>query len=286
MLLFPIRNALVNRLPYSVLVQYSRNQVKPVNLVLIPKRNFGQGQKIRIFGHAKPKSASKYPDFTPLIFALPMFLFTVTFFDWSKIKQKYGFAPFDGIRKIFYVTGAGVHYSEIYDKTVVDKVDPGLQYAFEENADKMKEYMERQALERYKTEIEGIAAENPDIKGLLDETKVEMSATEVMEAKKSWLKNLKAEAGPFAMVEDSDFEPQTSENMGFKHRKIVEYENRIRQYSTPDKIFRYFATYQVIDKKGDAHIMMTPDDFLRSITPGIKQPEKLGKFSRVLAKNI
>ena len=28
-------------------------------------------------------------------------------------------------------------------------------------------------------------------------------------------------------------------SMGFKARKIIEYENRIRQYSTPDKIFRY-----------------------------------------------
>ena len=32
---------------------------------------------------------------------------------------------------------------------------------------------------------------------------------------------------------------------GFRNRKIMEYENRIRQYSTPDKIFRYFATFKV-----------------------------------------
>ncbi len=38
--------------------------------------------------------------------------------------------------------------------------------------------------------------------------------------------------------------------VGFRSRKIIEYENRIRQYSTPDKIFRYFATYRVIDEKG------------------------------------
>ena len=30
-------------------------------------------------------------------------------------------------------------------------------------------------------------------------------------------------------------------SMGFKARKIIEYENRIRQYSTPDKIFRYLT---------------------------------------------
>ncbi len=33
--------------------------------------------------------------------------------------------------------------------------------------------------------------------------------------------------------------------MGFRERRIVEYENRIRTYSTPDKIFRYFATLKV-----------------------------------------
>lgn len=55
--------------------------------------------------------------------------------------------------------------------------------------------------------------------------------------------------------------------------QIIEYENRIRQYSTPDKIFRYFATLKVYGDHGDHEIFMTPDDFLRCITPGIKQPE-------------
>jgi len=56
----------------------------------------------------------------------------------------------------------------------------------------------------------------------------------------------------------------------------MEYENRIRQYSTPDKTFRYFATLQVLNAAGDSEIFMTPDDFLRSITPGIKQPDGNG----------
>ena len=43
--------------------------------------------------------------------------------------------------------------------------------------------------------------------------------------------------------------------VGFRNRKIIEYENRIRQYSTPDKIFRYFATYKVTDEKGKNHII-------------------------------
>ena len=61
----------------------------------------------------------------------------------------------------------------------------------------------------------------------------------------------------------------------------MEYENRIRQYSTPDKVFRYFATLQVAHPSGESHeVYMTPDDFLRSMTPGIKQPD--GKGIRLL----
>lgn len=68
----------------------------------------------------------------------------------------------------------------------------------------------------------------------------------------------------------------SKKKIGFKDRKFIEYENRIRAYSTPDKIFRYFATYKVLLENGDSDIFMTPDDFLRSITPGEKQPDDLG----------
>ncbi|CAH1793329.1 unnamed protein product [Owenia fusiformis] len=64
--------------------------------------------------------------------------------------------------------------------------------------------------------------------------------------------------------------------VGFRDRKIIEYEDRIRAYSTPDKIFRYFATLKVKSEHGESEIYMTPDDFVRSITPGVKQPENLG----------
>ncbi|KAG0719238.1 Calcium uptake protein 1, mitochondrial [Chionoecetes opilio] len=68
--------------------------------------------------------------------------------------------------------------------------------------------------------------------------------------------------------------PNTSAN------PIIEYENRIRAYSTPDKIFRYFATYKVIHRieggTDRTEIYMTPDDFLRALTPGMQQPNGLG----------
>lgn len=55
--------------------------------------------------------------------------------------------------------------------------------------------------------------------------------------------------------------------------QIIEYENRIRQFSTPDKVFRYFATIQVPTSDDRYEIFMTPQDFLTSMTPGMKQPE-------------
>lgn len=56
-------------------------------------------------------------------------------------------------------------------------------------------------------------------------------------------------------------------------QQVIEYENRIRAYSTPDKIFRYFATLKAAMDNGDVEIYMTPEDFIRSITPDEKQPE-------------
>ena len=58
----------------------------------------------------------------------------------------------------------------------------------------------------------------------------------------------------------------------YTYLQIIEYENRLRAYSTPDKIFRYFATVKVSSLEG-TEVYMTPDDFLRSITPGMRQPD-------------
>ncbi|NXK67728.1 MICU1 protein, partial [Sylvietta virens] len=71
-------------------------------------------------------------------------------------------------------------------------------------------------------------------------------------------------------------EGKKKKRSGFRDRKVMEYENRIRAYSTPDKIFRYFATLKVINEHGESEVFMTPQDFVRSITPNEKQPENLG----------
>lgn len=52
----------------------------------------------------------------------------------------------------------------------------------------------------------------------------------------------------------------------------------MRAYSTPDKIFRYFATVKMMHRDV-SEVYMTPDDFLRAITPGLKQPD--GKIVHV-----
>ncbi|XP_045493404.1 calcium uptake protein 1 homolog, mitochondrial-like, partial [Colias croceus] len=98
-------------------------------------------------------------------------------------------------------------------------------------------------------------------------------------------------------VVDSDSESESEietrkkrfrkEKVGFRDRKIIEYENRMRAYSTPDKIFRYFATVKLTYGE-NTEVYMTPDDFLRAITPGMKQPDGLGldQYRRYDPKNI
>ncbi|XP_040420552.1 calcium uptake protein 1, mitochondrial isoform X1 [Cygnus olor] len=76
--------------------------------------------------------------------------------------------------------------------------------------------------------------------------------------------------------EEAQAEGKRKKRSGFRDRKVMEYENRIRAYSTPDKIFRYFATLKVINEHGESEVFMTPQDFVRSITPNEKQPENLG----------
>ncbi|NXD15194.1 MICU1 protein, partial [Nothocercus nigrocapillus] len=76
--------------------------------------------------------------------------------------------------------------------------------------------------------------------------------------------------------EEAQPEGKKKKRSGFRDRKVMEYENRIRAYSTPDKIFRYFATLKVINEHGESEVFMTPQDFVRSITPNEKQPEHLG----------
>ncbi|XP_049281549.1 calcium uptake protein 1 homolog, mitochondrial-like isoform X3 [Anopheles funestus] len=92
--------------------------------------------------------------------------------------------------------------------------------------------------------------------------------------------------------EDSDVDAQgkkksRKEKIGFRDRKIIEYENRLRTFATADKVFRYFSTIKLIHGETST-VYMTPYDFLRAITPGMKQPEGLGldQYKRYDAKSV
>ncbi|XP_022599591.1 calcium uptake protein 1, mitochondrial isoform X3 [Seriola dumerili] len=89
-------------------------------------------------------------------------------------------------------------------------------------------------------------------------------------------KSVEATSGDNETKDEAGEGKKKKPRSGFRDRKVMEYENRIRAYSTPDKIFRYFATLKVIGEHGDAEVYMTPQDFIRSITPNEKQPENLG----------
>jgi len=45
------------------------------------------------------------------------------------------------------------------------------------------------------------------------------------------------------------------------------FDNRVRQYQTPDNVFSYFASLQLVNKFGRKTTMMSPMDFYSSITP-------------------
>ncbi|XP_060555057.1 calcium uptake protein 1, mitochondrial-like isoform X1 [Ruditapes philippinarum] len=88
-------------------------------------------------------------------------------------------------------------------------------------------------------------------------------------------KNVEIEEKEKEKEKETEKEGKKKKRIGFHDKRMIEYENRIRAYSTPDKIFRYFATLKV-HSSGEWEVFMTPEDFVRSITPGMLQPEGLG----------
>ena len=77
---------------------------------------------------------------------------------------------------------------------------------------------------------------------------------------------------------------------GFRKKKLMQYENKIRRYAQPDKVFRYFATIQACYPDGKKEdVYMTPDDFVRSLTPdGELQPQDclLDRFRTVKTAHV
>jgi hypothetical protein len=73
---------------------------------------------------------------------------------------------------------------------------------------------------------------------------------------------------PHCTIEEA-LPKKKKKKIGFRERRIIQYENRIRSYSSPDKIFRYFATLKAVHEDGTYEVFMTPEDFVRSLTPGV-----------------
>lgn len=180
--------------------------------------------------------------------------------------------------------------ADVYDKYGPEGLDAMVK-AWEQQKDKAAEpskvaihaIMMAQAAGRY---TEDVVQEASDM-GLANDEE----GQEIVEksAKKAGMFSLKAEEAISVGDEVEVAEVEGGkEKIGFRDRKIIEYENRIRQYSTPDKVFRYFATYKLVDDRGNSEVMMTPLDFLRSISPGEKQPEHLGldQFMQVTPNEV
>merc|ERR1712106_776113 len=59
------------------------------------------------------------------------------------------------------------------------------------------------------------------------------------------------------------------------------HENRVRMYMAPDKIFNYFASFQLISGSGRRTLMMTPMDFYSAITPDCHLAHGVGAGAHV-----
>jgi len=305
-ILIPIRNRLFNRLPYSVLMEFSHTGTNrgrcfstlrgltPVALCLIPKRQFGQGRKIQIFGHATKKSRSKYPDLWPFIFIFPMAMLSSFIVDWRKLKAKGWNVPtmFEELDKTIRMGGdhGREDLTPIYEAKKKPQSDIGLYTAVAENKEEIHREMMQQAMKRYHKDVTAMARQDSELKALLDTNDINVinkleeqtQDKEIFALKKIWVEDYKEalkdveKDGDFTVVKQSleerldisgrwgklksslfaespgdsglgdfdtieanetDSEPEESQNMGFRNRKIAEYEDRIRQYSTPDKIF-------------------------------------------------
>jgi len=227
---------------------------------------------------------------------------TSLFFSWKTIREKFGIRipnilisdTLEHITESDKVSSVDIPSSlagEVYDKYGPEGVDAMVK-AWQDQENKevqpsmnsIHAVMMAQAAGRYKEEVEQEASnlglsEDKEGKNIVNSAvkNVGKFGLKAEEAVSEPNKVLDRSQGVVNGGDDSiEVVEGEKEKIGFRDRKIIEYENRIRQYSTPDKVFRYFATYKLVDDKGNSEVMMTPLDFLRSISPGEKQPEHLG----------
>ena len=88
-----------------------------------------------------------------------------------------------------------------------------------------------------------------------------------------------------AKIEISQDGQSADAAVNVKNLQNINYQNRLRKYSTPDKLFRFFATVKI---HPTGEIFMTVEDFVRSITPDSLQPDGLGldEYRKMKAENL
>merc|ERR1719431_1646334 len=251
-----------------------------------------------IQGHSFPQGLDAPAHYTFwMIFGISVSLF----FSWSTIKEKFGIRIpnillSDTLEDITHtpITNIEIPSSlagEVYDKYGPEGVDAMVRAWQEQDTKEVQPSMNAvhavmmaQAAGRYREEVEQEASdlglsEDKEGKIIVNSAvkNVGKFGLKAEEAVSDLGKVLDRSLGGVNEGDDTNEVVEgEKEKIGFRDRKIIEYENRIRQYSTPDKVFRYFATYKLVDDRGNSEVMMTPLDFLRSISPGEKQPEHLG----------
>lgn len=67
-------------------------------------------------------------------------------------------------------------------------------------------------------------------------------------------------AAPLLLATPSRME--ASDGPSFTERTVGNYENRLRKFSSPERVFEYFSSVEI-----DKHFFMTRDDLARAITP-------------------
>eukprot|EP00276_Gloeochaete_wittrockiana_P018732 CAMPEP_0184345596 /NCGR_PEP_ID=MMETSP1089-20130417/13977_1 /TAXON_ID=38269 ORGANISM="Gloeochaete wittrockiana, Strain SAG46.84" /NCGR_SAMPLE_ID=MMETSP1089 /ASSEMBLY_ACC=CAM_ASM_000445 /LENGTH=424 /DNA_ID=CAMNT_0026675947 /DNA_START=81 /DNA_END=1355 /DNA_ORIENTATION=- len=102
---------------------------------------------------------------------------------------------------------------------------------------------------------------NPSRRGMAVVAATALIGTGAFFSQKSFL--LAEEKSKFAPRSDSGFNGQKADETSEWKKKIFgNYENRIRELSSPEKVFAYFAS-----QEKDGERFMTPEDFVRAITP-------------------
>ena len=127
--------------------------------------------------------------------------------------------------------------ADVYDKYGEEGVDAMVK-AWEQQQDKTQQpelnaihaVMMAAAADRYKEDVK----EEAEAMGLAeDEETVKMIAEKTQKMNRGL--SLSAEEAAAAADHTESESGSSKEKIGFRDRKIIEYENRIRQYSAPDK---------------------------------------------------